>query len=287
MKYLEEAFKFLGKNYIIALPLVVLSAIANIFVVIGSTGVSKNMMEFVTKYSNQMMSGSMDYYDSTAFMNEYINMLTSGSFGWLVFGGILSIIFAIIYLPITYGLVNKTMETGKADLKDTGEVLTKNVGKYLLMILLSLGAGVAFSIIFGVIFAVLIAISTVTPIVILIIVLLALALLVFSIFISIKLSLWFTAMVVENLSLIDALKKSFRTTKGRFWPILGITLLVQICGSVVGMLFSLFNLIPIVGAVISSLVPSSVAFIMIVYYIALYRDANGINAQLPVEINEL
>jgi hypothetical protein len=85
-------------------------------------------------------------------------------------------------------------------------------------------------------------------------------------------SLWFPAMVVENLDVIAALKKSFKVASASFWTILGITLLVWLVGAVAGFILGFIGLIPFIGTLIVSIVPAVTGFIMIVFYMMIYRD---------------
>ena len=84
--------------------------------------------------------------------------------------------------------------------------------------------------------------------------------------------LWFPAVCVEDSGIIDGLKNSFKTVKGSFWPILGITILVSIGGSILGSILGIF---PFIGTVISSVITSLSTFILIVYYFEIYRAKTG------------
>jgi hypothetical protein len=88
-------------------------------------------------------------------------------------------------------------------------------------------------------------------------------------------SLWFPAMVVDGLSVFDALKKSIDIVKYCFWTVFGITLLVSIACSIVSYILSFLGGIPVLGTIILSAIPAIQYFVMAVFSLLVYREKTG------------
>ncbi len=268
MRYLENAFRFTFKNFLITLPLLISMAIPAFILSLGSISFLSNLGNMQQIIQDMVNGGSIDY---SHLMNELYGptMLVS-----MIVSGILSLIFSILVYPITYGLINKKYETGKATFSDMTESLSKFIGRYVLYMLLIFAIGLGL----GLVLLILLAITSVimiqvnTALGILLMVLFVLAFIVGGYALKMYMSLWFPAVCIENSGIIDGLKNSFRTVKGSFWPILGITLLISLCGSVAGMMLGWF---PVIGSVISSVTSTLAEFITIVFYFEIYRAKTG------------
>lgn len=101
----------------------------------------------------------------------------------------------------------------------------------------------------------------------------------------VRLSFWFIAIVVEHLGPIAALKRSVRITRGRWWPIVGLGLLMGLISYGVWLPFGLLEWIGnqiggapaaalgIVGNVLGFVASLFVGFAMLAAYIRFYEDA--------------
>jgi len=108
-----------------------------------------------------------------------------------------------------------------------------------------------------------------------------LALLVAAIVFSVLISMWLSAMIVDNLDVVAAAKKSIEVVKGCFWTVLGITLLVSVAAGIAGSILGLLKIIPLLGPIIYSAVPTAQSFVMIVFLLTLYRERTGrVNAAI-------
>jgi hypothetical protein len=74
---------------------------------------------------------------------------------------------------------------------------------------------------------------------------------------------------------IAAAKKSIEVIKSCFWTVLGITLLVSIACGIAGWILGLLTIIPLLGPIIASIVPTVQTFVMIVFLLILYRERTG------------
>lgn len=265
MKYLESAIKFLIKNWILAVPLFVLTALAALLVG-GIANTAASLAGLWTAYGN---IGQLT--NPTGLFSSLPAMLPALAIG----GGIWAFLFNFVTLPATYGLVNKSLDVGNASLNDLGAAVSQNFVKYIMyfigMIVLSIGLGIG-SFIIMLILSLLTAL--IKPLVILTI-LVAIALFIGIIILMILLSMWLSAMIVDGLDVIAAAKKSIEVIKSCFWTVLGITLLVSIACGIAGAILGLLRVIPLLGPIIGSIVPTAQSFIMIVFLLILYRERTG------------
>lgn len=270
MRYLENAFRFTFKNFVIALPLLISMVIPAVIMNIGTIGFTVKLAEKYQRLFENMSIGQtpeigIDFYSGLFNKPMIISMIVALA---------LSLLFSILVYPATYGLINKKYETGKATLSDFTQCMSKYIGRYVLFMLLN------FAIVMGLylVFVILVVIAAViltqvsTVVGVLLVVLFSLAFIVGYIALIIYMSLWFPAVCIEDTGIIQGLKNSFKYVKGSFWPILGITLLVSLCGAVGAGILGLF---PIIGTVISSVITTLAGYIIIVYYFELYRAKTG------------
>jgi hypothetical protein len=261
MKYIVNAFNFSVRNWMLIIPLFVLTALAAL---IGGTGTALSL----GAVSGLLTSGSLD-------MDQLIKLVPS-IMATVAGGGIVSFLVQFAIYPISYGLVNKSLETGNANLNDIGAALKDNFIKYLLYFV---GQLVVFGIFFIAAFLVLLLFgliaSALGPIGIALIFIIFIALAIVYLVITTLLCLWFSAMVIDNLDVVAAAKKSVEIVKSFFWIVFGINLLVSIAAAIVGGILSFINVIPLLGPIIYNIVPTAQTFILLVFYIMFYRDKTG------------
>jgi hypothetical protein len=262
MKYLSNAVNFTIKNWMLIIPLFALLALASL---IGSAG-SASLLGLVTTFAN------LDNFTSTEALFKLIPVV----FTALIGSGIVSFIAQFIHQPVTYGLVNKGLDTGSASLSDIGAALSGNFVKYLLYFIgsavVSLVLGIATVLI---LLIMTLLVSVLKGVGIALMVLVIIALVIFFIAFGVLTSLWFSAMIVDGLDVVGAFKKSIEIVKTCFWTVLGITLLVGIAAGIVSSILGFLGVIPVIGPIILSAVTAIQTFIMIVFSIMIYREKTG------------
>ncbi len=275
MRHLENAFKFTFKNFLLTLPLLISLAIPALIAGVGSMGILMNNGDFISKFQRMMediqYGGILDYNDLFAGMN------LGAFFVSLFVSGLLSFVFMILVRPATYGLINLHYETGNAKLNDFTKCMSKYIGRFVLYGLLHIAIAIGLIIVFTILMVIGgIVASISTPLGVILIILFVLATIVGAIALYTYMNLWFPAVCVEDSDIIQGLKNSFRYVKGSFWPILGITLLITICGSIAGsILGGIIGLIPIVGNIVAPIISGLAEFILMVYYFEVYREKTG------------
>lgn len=278
MRYLEKAFKFTFKNFILFLPLLISIAIPALVMSVGSMGFLLRMRN-IEELQRLMRDFAYNSNNISAIPNLFNNLYGPTMLASMGIAGLLSIVFAIIVKPATYGLVNKKYETGSASLSDFTSNMSKFAGRYVMFALLSFAIWLGVSVVMttlGVVGVIIIAASSAAPVGILLIIVAAIGAIVVSTALNTYLTLWFPAVCVENSSISAGLKNSFKRVSGYFWPILGITLLVTICGSITGLILSgILGWIPIIGKTVSPLVSGIAQIILMVFYFEVYRNRTG------------
>lgn len=270
MRYLENAFRFTFKNFLLAIPLLISMAIPTLIISIGTAGFVAKLTQKYMQMFQDAMKGEYTSFD----INFFDGMISMPMILSVIVGSILFLVLAIIVYPATYGLINKKYETGIATLNDFTQCMSKYIGRYVLYGLLyfaiSLGLSLVLCILIVLASVVSVLVSNILGI--LLMILLYLVFVVGIIAITTYMYLWFPAVCVEDSGIIDGLKNSFKTVKGSFWPILGITLLVSIGGGIAGSILGIF---PFIGTVISSVTTTLAGFVLMVYYFEIYRAKTG------------
>ncbi|HOQ00871.1 MAG TPA: hypothetical protein PK604_08630 [Acetivibrio clariflavus] len=280
MKYLENAFKFLGNFFLMVIPLFIAIAIPTIISGPSKDALTRQYMEIVLAMTTNtgLVENSSDLAELFSTLNTF--------YPPIILGLIVTIILRIIVNPATYGMVNKALETGNAGLGDFLSEMKNNIGKFILYALANIGIYFAIffvSAILSYIFIFITSVSTVLGITLLILFTLALCIGIFVF--SYLISLWFPAMVSDNLSLGDGLKKSISVVKSYFWPIVGIKILVTIGSGILSAFAGYLKAIPVLGYVVLSFISAIVEFILIVFYFEVYRDKTGKNDSMNEGLN--
>jgi len=268
MKYLEKTVNFIIKNYLLAIPLWAMQVIP---AVLGSRTVS------LLSDAGRWMSLLSD----PSAMRDPVEILgiISSIMPLFVGAGIISFVLAFVVLPATYGMINKAAATGHADLNDFVPALKENIVKYILY---WLGTLVVFFIIGIAMFLVILLLSLLVILLkwfgIIIAVLAFIAILILSFVINALLGLWFPSMVIENLSVFDALKKSISIVSKNLLVVVGITLLISVASAIVGFILSFLDIIPVIGPIITSIIPALSSFALFTFYIMIYREKSSMDS---------
>lgn len=266
MEYLERVFNFVKKYYILVVPLFVMAAVPAL---ISGTGAANTLGRMSVIFAG--ISDPVRMQDPTQLIKMFSAVMSS-----VAGTGFLAFILKFAAIPATYGMVNKALEIGKADLNDFTPLLSQNIVKYLFYWLGSIVVWIIFLLAALIIFLILgLLTAAVKALGVILLILAGIAVPLAGIVISILISLWFTAMVVDNLEVMDALKKSIALAKSNFPTILGITLLVWLAGAVAGSILGFIGLIPLIGPLVVSIVPAATSFVITVFYIMLYRNKTG------------
>lgn len=262
MKYLENTFKFFGKFFLLAIPLYIVYAVYQILLNPAMLEFSEGMTDIVEQFGNNT---AMPYEE---LMNLYTAVATPLIPAIMVAFAAFVVLGLLVY-PATYGVINKALTTGHADLTDFLSEFKNNIGRFILF---ALGNALIYiilviaSVLITVVFGFMGSFGAV------LIVLFYIALLIGILVLRVFLFYWFPAMVMDKVGVIEGLKRSFRVAKSYFWPTIGISLLIWVATMIGSAFMGAFTMIPIFGALIASVLPALSEFIYIAFYFIVYKD---------------
>lgn len=265
MKYLESAIKFLIKNWILAVPLFVLIALAALL----HGGVSSAAASLSSLWSAYGNIGQLT--NPNTMLSSLPSILPAVAVG----GGIWAFLFNFIAIPATYGLVNKSLDTGSVGINDIGSAVSQNFVKYIMYFVGMLVLSIAMCLGSFILLLILGLLTALIKPLIIVTVIVAIALFIAIIVLMVLLSMWLSAMVADGLDVIAAAKKSIEVVKSCFWTVIGITILVAIVCGIAGWILAWLGVIPVLGQIIVSVVPTTQTFIMIVFLLLIYRERTG------------
>jgi hypothetical protein len=267
MKHLENAFKFILKNYIAAVPLFVALAIPAL---ISQSGVFVMGGIFRTLY--KVLTNVDTLRKPLDLIGELVPLFltTAGIAG---IAGIVGTLLKFAAMPATAGMVKKGVAGEPVKLDDTLPMIKEHLAQYVIYWVGNLVVSIVLAVVFlipVVIFSALILLLKGFGVLLLFIVILAE--IAAGIAVATLLSLWFPAMIIDNMSVVDAAKKSVGIVKKNFWIVLGITVLIAIVGGIASSIVNaIFGFIPLIGAVVATVVPALVEVVRMAFYFMFYR----------------
>ncbi len=262
MNYLVNAIKFSIKNWMLIIPIFALMALASL---IGGISSAFGLFGSITSFIQ-----TSNYSDLGVLFKLISSLFTSIAVG----GGIIAFIAPFIYQPATYGLVNKSLETGNASINDIGAAISTNFVKYIKYFVGTIVALLACGILTFILLLLCVLIMK-ASVVIGILLFLLIALVIFTLY-NALLNIWFAAMVIDEIDVVTAVKKAIEVIKGSLGTVFGITLLVIIAAIIAGAIIGfIVGWIPLIRKIIAAVVPAVKAFIMVVFSMMLYREKTG------------
>ncbi len=275
MKYFRNSINFTMKNSAVLIfvciisiaPLLVIDSIGLNFITI-----SKEFTQIVQDMS------AFDFEEIFRFAQKVGTVIAEASAA----AAIIQLVLQLLIMPAVYGMTKKGIETGNTDFGDFVPALRQNIVKYLLYIL----GLIIFCIVTGIIAAILMILlglltSVIGDIGFILIIIAAIALVCFLVYIGMMLRLWFPAMLIDNLGVMQALKAARTAIKGVFWKMLLVHLLTGIViGIVNAVLMELVGEIMVVGPLIKGTLNGLSATILLVFVMFVYYgDAKDTSAE--------
>ncbi len=264
MKYFEDAFRFVTKNYLIIIPIFIATLVPALLI-IGNAPSPADIQAIFNDFA-----AYPDYFMSNP--GAFFDALQQAGAGSSASSGTISTILNIMAIPMTAGLIKMGLSSGNVSINDFAPALSANIGKYLRFFL----AIIVFFIV-GVIAVVLIFIALVSVMFLSesgwVIFFLGVVLLSFgALALSVFLSFWFYAMVLDDLKVMEAFKKSFAVAKRCFWTLIGISILIALIQGLAGIVIGWFAVIPVLPTVLTSAVSAFASVVHTVFLFKIYRS---------------
>lgn len=276
MKYFEDAFKFVTKNYLILIP-VFIATLVPALLIIGSTPSAADLQAIISDFQQYP-----DYFLNN--LDATFEALQVAGIGNSASSSAIATIMNFMAIPMTAGLIKMGLNNGSVSINDFAVALGSNIGKYLRYFLA------------GILLGILLAIAIILYVIALISILAAMGdsgifvllfglilLFVFAVSIAFFLSFWFGAMVLDDLGAMAALKKSFAVAKRCFWTLVGIGLLLALAEGMVSAVVGIFDFIPLLPVILRTAVTAFAAVVHMTFLFMIYRSYQPSS---KVEVND-
>lgn len=265
MKYFEDAFKFVTKNYLIVIP-VFIATLVPALLVIGSTPTAAELQAILSDFQQYP-----DYFVNNP--DALFEALRTAGIGNTASSGAISTILSFMAIPMTAGLIKLGLNRGSVSINDFALALGSNIGKYFRYFLGTILLIFVFVVALIIYLIALITILTTAGesgilVFFLGIILLFVILVVFAFF----LSFWFGGMVLDDLGVWAALKKSFSIAKRCFWTLVGIGLLIAIAEGILGGIVGFFAFVPLLPTILNSVVTAVASVVHMAFLFMIYRS---------------
>jgi len=276
MKYFEDAFKFVTKNYLILIP-VFIATLVPALLIIGSTPSAADLQAIISDFQQYP-----DYFLNN--LDATFEALQVAGIGNSASSSAIATIMNFMAIPMTAGLIKMGLNNGSVSINDFAVALGSNIGKYLRYFLA------------GILLGILLAIAIILYVIALISILAAMGdsgifvllfglilLFVFAVSIAFFLSFWFGAMVLDDLGAMAAFKKSFAVAKRCFWTLVGIGLLLALAEGMVSAVVGIFDFIPLLPVILRTAVTAFAAVVHMTFLFMIYRSYQPSS---KVEVND-
>lgn len=280
MKYFEDAFKFVTKNYLILIPVFIATLVPALLII----GFAPSAAEIQAIFSD--FQQYPDYFLNNP--DAFVEALQVAGIGNSASSGAIATIMNFMAIPMTAGLIKMGLNNGSVSINDFAVALGSNIGKYLRYFLA------------GILLGILLAIAIILYVIALITILVAMGesgifvfllglilLFVFSVSMALFLSFWFGAMVLDDLGAMAALKKSFAVAKRCFWTLVGIGLLLAFAEGIVSAIVGFFDFIPLLPVILRTGVTAFAAVVHMVFLFMIYRSFQPSVSDKEQELNRI
>ncbi|PKM66576.1 MAG: hypothetical protein CVU94_07440 [Firmicutes bacterium HGW-Firmicutes-19] len=265
MKYFEDAFKFVTKNYLIVIP-VFIATLVPALLVMGSTPTAADLQVILSDFQQYP-----DYFLNNP--DALFEALRAAGIGNSASSGAISTILSFMAIPMTAGLLKLGLNKGSVSINDFALALGSNIGKYLRYFLATILFFVVFIVALIVYFMIMLSILAAMGESGILVFFLGLILwIIVSVAVAFFLSFWFGGMVLDDLGVWAALKKSFSIAKRCFWTLLGIALLIAVVEGILGGVVGFFTFIPLLPTILNSAVTAVASVVHMAFLFMLYRS---------------
>lgn len=267
MRFLENSFKFFFQNIVFAIPLFIACLIQSI---INMTSMNYSKLQdilTILRSSRQPTAAEMQQ------IQEFLMVFSqdSGNFGKLYL--VITIVFLLV-LPITFGIINRIYSNGRASLEDIFIELKNNILKFILYCI-ALLLFIAVTIIVTVVVLLIVSFiaNTSQAAYILISFLLVIAFILLIVFLINVSIMGYVVVVTEETGVFTGISEAMSTIRSYFWPMVGVTMLLGACVSILSsaVVFTPIGKISGIAAVFSAVLLTLYWFLLIVFNFEVYR----------------
>lgn len=276
MRFLENSFKFLGKNIVFVIPLFIVNLVQT-FLFTSIMDIDK--LQDILKLLKSANPNSVE--EAQRMQDLLMQFRASQSILIIVY------ILFLLVLPATYGIINRIYSNGRAGFGDFFIEMKNNILKFFLYCLALTVFFIGISLVAVIVILILGLIAQTSPIagllISIIMVVLAFILAFFLVNVTI---MGFVVVVTDKEGAFSGISQAISTIKLCFWPVVGITILMGILLSVASstIMFTPLGKIDELAAVILAALTTVYMFVLIVFNFEIYRFAMDKNVQTVDQI---
>jgi hypothetical protein len=273
VEQVRKSFQTLWNNWILVVPIFltrVIPALLSIYIFSEMSGELINMLSVEEIGETQYV---LENYGAVA--REFFQV-NRGYIMASIFVGVLGLILNFIAVPATFGMIKKQLVSKeKTGFSDVFPAAGKYFVKYFLYRISKLALWIF---VFLISMILLIAGAFLGSLVdegmaLLIVLLLAFVILIGGTVLHLILKLWFPAMILGGVGVLDGLKEAFRKSRVCFWPLLAGVLTVRIIAWISNMFVDmLLGDIAYLGTLLINIIPSIATVTLLVFYLRLYLE---------------
>ena len=268
MEYLKKSFNFLAKHILVIIPLYIAVVIPLFFTGMAMNALMTKIPEMIQSIMSEgSMSDPMEIF-------QYFASTMQTTMGGSAIGGLLGLVLSLIAYPIVVGLIKKGLAGEETGFEHFLDALKENFVQYLLFIIgciiVGVIVGVGLTIVFLIIGLILGMLGEVGAV---LMILIGLAALVFGVYFGVRVfALWLPAMIIDKAGIFEGLKKGFAATKGSFWLLFLVSLLIMIISAVLSLILSFLGGIVIIGPIVLGAVSTLASFLLLIFYMIVYKE---------------
>lgn len=276
MRFLENSFKFLGKNIVFVIPLFIVNLVQT-FLFTSIMDIDK--LQDILKLLKSANPNSVE--EAQRMQDLLMQFRASQSILIIVY------ILFLLVLPATYGIINRIYSNGRAGFGDFFIEMKNNILKFFLYCLALTVFFIGISLVAVIVILILGLIAQTSPIAGLLISIIMVVLVFILAFFLVNVTIMgFVVVVTDKEGAFSGISQAISTIKLCFWPVVGITILMGILLSVASstIMFTPLGKIDELAAVILAALTTVYMFVLIVFNFEIYRFAMDKNVQTVDQI---
>lgn len=276
MRFLENSFKFLGKNIVFVIPLFIVNLVQT-FLFTSIMDIDK--LQDILKLLKSANPNSVE--EAQRMQDLLMQFRASQSILIIVY------ILFLLVLPATYGIINRIYSNGRAGFGDFFIEMKNNILKFFLYCLALTVFFIGISLVAVIVILILGLIAQTSPIAGLLISIIMVVLVFILAFFLVNVTIMgFVVVVTDKEGAFSGISQAISTIKLCFWPVVGITILMGILLSVASstIMFTPLGKIDELAAVILAALTTVCMFVLIVFNFEIYRFAMDKNVQTVDQI---
>lgn len=273
MKQIKKAFGTLQENWILAIPIYLtrlIPAMLSIYIFSEISGELVNLLSVEEIGETQHVLENYEQVTREFFQANKDYILAS------VVVAMMGLVMNFIAVPATFGMIKENLEQGeKLDFSRIFPNAGRYFVKYLLYRIGKLALWIFFFLISILVFALVAFGGSIVDegLAVLLVMLLGLAFILMAAILHLVLKLWFPAMVLEDMGVLEGLKEAFQKSKICFWPLFAGFLGIRVVAWIANMFVNtIVGDMGYVSPFLNNVIPTVATVTLLIFYLLIYRE---------------